>query len=161
MQLWLNEGFASICGSLFAPAMLLPDTRAREAFIISEVWGALAADSRRTSHPIEVPIKDPTNVVDIFDAITYKKGASVLAMIAGWVRVHLSLVVCLHSALPRPHSVGFLFVRRLARRRSSRALVTTFANMPLKMPRRLISGKQSARRQARTWQRSLKTGRRR
>lgn len=85
-QLWLNEGFASICGSLFAPAMLLPGTRAREAFIASEVWGALAADSRRTSHPIEVPIEDPTKVNDIFDAITYKKGASVLAMIAGWVR---------------------------------------------------------------------------
>lgn len=47
---------------------------------------AFTLDSLRTSHPIEVPVKDALEVEQIFDAISYCKGSSVIRMLSA----HLS-----------------------------------------------------------------------
>jgi len=39
-------------------------------------------DSLRSSHPIEVPVKDALDVDQIFDSISYLKGSSVIRMLA-------------------------------------------------------------------------------
>lgn len=38
--------------------------------------------TRRSSHPIEVKISDAQPVSEVFDAISYSKGASVLRMLS-------------------------------------------------------------------------------
>jgi len=44
--------------------------------------GAFQLDSLRTSHPIEVPVRNALEVDQIFDAISYLKGSSVIRMLA-------------------------------------------------------------------------------
>lgn len=46
---------------------------------------ALALDSLRSSHPIEVPVKRADEINQIFDAISYSKGSCVLRMISTYL----------------------------------------------------------------------------
>ena len=43
---------------------------------------ALSLDANKGSHPISVPVDSPAEIAQIFDAITYAKGCSVLRMIS-------------------------------------------------------------------------------
>lgn len=43
---------------------------------------AFTLDSLRSSHPIEVPVKDALEIGQIFDHISYLKGSSVIRMLA-------------------------------------------------------------------------------
>jgi len=78
--LWLNEGFASwmqqhCCAEIF------PEWNMWEQFIIEAQAEALRLDALVSSHPIEVPIKHAEEVEDVFDGISYRKGASVVRLI--------------------------------------------------------------------------------
>lgn len=42
---------------------------------------ALALDALNSSHPIEVPVGHPREIDEIFDDISYSKGASVIRML--------------------------------------------------------------------------------
>lgn len=42
---------------------------------------ALALDALHSSHPIEVPVGHPSEIDEIFDDISYSKGASVIRML--------------------------------------------------------------------------------
>lgn len=48
---------------------------------------AFQLDSLRSSHPIEVPVKDVLEVDQIFDAISYLKGSSVIKMLSSHLGV--------------------------------------------------------------------------
>lgn len=50
-------------------------------FLGSDTAHGLALDALRSSHPIEVPVKDPAEIREIFDDISYAKGASILRML--------------------------------------------------------------------------------
>jgi len=82
-NLWLNEGFASWMASKtterFNPSwgMRLRDALWKET--------ALAEDARRTTHPIQTPVENDTRAMDVFDSITYAKGAAVLRMLEGYL----------------------------------------------------------------------------
>jgi puromycin-sensitive aminopeptidase len=53
-------------------------------FVTSDTMGAaLRLDSLRSSHPIQVPIKHAEEVEQVFDAISYCKGSSVVRMAEG------------------------------------------------------------------------------
>ena len=52
-----------------------------EQFTIGAMSTAMSLDALETSHPIEVPIKHAEEVEQVFDAISYQKGASVVRMI--------------------------------------------------------------------------------
>jgi len=41
----------------------------------------MGLDALQNSHPVEVPLKDPSEISQVFDKITYCKGASVLHML--------------------------------------------------------------------------------
>ncbi|CAG8660596.1 21427_t:CDS:10 [Cetraspora pellucida] len=45
----------------------------------------LQLDALRSSHPIEVPVNDPSEIHQIFDAISYYKGASVIRMLSNYI----------------------------------------------------------------------------
>jgi aminopeptidase N len=82
-NLWLNEGFASWMASKaterFNPrwGMRLRDALWKES--------ALSEDARRTTHPIQTPVENDTRAMDVFDSITYAKGAAVLRMLEGYL----------------------------------------------------------------------------
>ncbi len=79
-DLWLNEGFASWTEN-YATDRLFPDWNMWEQFTIDAQNAALNLDSLRTSHPIQVPIGHAEEVEQVFDAISYCKGASVVRML--------------------------------------------------------------------------------
>lgn len=84
-NLWLNEAFATLMGELVIPDRIWPEWKVRAEFLNSHLTSALALDSQRSSHPIEVDCPDANQINQIFDSISYSKGASVLRMIAAVV----------------------------------------------------------------------------
>ncbi|XP_063900761.1 puromycin-sensitive aminopeptidase-like [Zophobas morio] len=80
-DLWLNEGFATWVGNL-AVDFLYKEWDAWPQFVQEYTSSALQLDSLRSSHPIEVEVRRSSEVNEIFDAISYCKGASVIRMLA-------------------------------------------------------------------------------
>jgi len=78
-DLWLNEGFASWCEN-YAMHKQHPEWRVWDQFIGKSLESALSLDAQRSSHPIQVPIKHAEEVEQIFDAISYLKGSSIVRM---------------------------------------------------------------------------------
>ncbi|KAL8921139.1 MAG: hypothetical protein Q9208_005892 [Pyrenodesmia sp. 3 TL-2023] len=85
-ELWLNEGFATWVGWL-AIDHLYPDFQVWCQFVTEAVQTAQQLDSLRGSHPIEVPVKDALEIDQIFDAISYLKGSSVIRMLSNHLGV--------------------------------------------------------------------------
>jgi aminopeptidase N len=80
-ELWLNEGFATWVGWL-ATDHIHPDWHVWPQFVSDGMQTAFTLDSLRSSHPIEVPVKDGLDVDQVFDHISYFKGSSVIRMLA-------------------------------------------------------------------------------
>ena len=80
-ELWLNEGFATWVGWL-AVDHLHPDWNVWGQWVTDGMQMAFQLDSLRTSHPIEVPVRNALEVDQIFDHISYLKGSSVIRMLA-------------------------------------------------------------------------------
>ncbi len=79
-DLWLNESFASWMATK-AVDRLYPEWEMWTQFIVDDVNAGLSLDGLRNSHPIEVPVHNPSEIRELFDAISYSKGASVLRML--------------------------------------------------------------------------------
>jgi puromycin-sensitive aminopeptidase len=79
-DLWLNESFASWMGTK-AVDWLFPDWAMWTQFVNMDTNRALSLDGLKNSHPIEQEVKDPAEIGQLFDAISYSKGASVLRML--------------------------------------------------------------------------------
>ena len=62
--------------------MLFFEWEYREEFTQGDMGAALNLDALKSSHPIEVPILDAHNIDEVFDDITYRKGASIIRMLA-------------------------------------------------------------------------------
>jgi len=83
-HLWLNEGFATWM-SFYSRDQLYPEWRIWTQFIAQDFLMALGLDSLRSTHPIEVEVHHPREIREIFDLISYRKGASVIRMIADYL----------------------------------------------------------------------------
>uniref|UniRef100_A0A8D9EPL0 Aminopeptidase n=1 Tax=Cacopsylla melanoneura TaxID=428564 RepID=A0A8D9EPL0_9HEMI len=82
-DMWLNEGFATYMESLAADSYVKAKdewTVLREDLITS-ARALYPEDALSTSHPIQVTINDPTEIDDLFDYITYKKGSYLIHMV--------------------------------------------------------------------------------
>ncbi|RWS03629.1 Puromycin-sensitive aminopeptidase-like protein [Dinothrombium tinctorium] len=79
-HLWLNEGFASFIEYLCV-ANLFSEYDIWTQCVTDAYLPALHMDSLHNSHPIEVPVGHPSEIAEIFDAISYNKGASVIRML--------------------------------------------------------------------------------
>lgn len=85
-ELWLNEGFATWVG-WYAVDHLHPDWDVWGQFVTESMQTAFQLDSLRSSHPIEVPVRDALEIGQIFDHISYLKGSSVIRMLAAHLGV--------------------------------------------------------------------------
>ncbi len=83
-HLWLNEGFASYIPYLVVEE-LFPKWNIWERFTNDTQGIALRLDSLNTTHPIEVTVHHPDEIGEIFDAVSYSKGASVIRMLADYI----------------------------------------------------------------------------
>ncbi len=83
-HLWLNEGFASWIEYL-AVDHLFPEWQIWTQFVYSDLSRALDLDGLESTHPIEVEVKDPNEISEIFDAISYSKGSSIIRMLAAFL----------------------------------------------------------------------------
>ncbi|CAI6095111.1 unnamed protein product [Clonostachys chloroleuca] len=79
--LWLKEGFATWM-SWYSANVFYPEWKVWHSYVVNDLQSALNLDSLRSSHPIEVPLKRASEINQIFDAISYQKGSSVLRMIS-------------------------------------------------------------------------------
>ncbi|KAK3096131.1 hypothetical protein FSP39_023548 [Pinctada imbricata] len=83
-HLWLNEGFASWIEYLCVDHCF-PEFDIWTQFVNADLGRALELDALHNSHPIEVPVGHPDEVDEIFDAISYSKGASVIRMLHDYI----------------------------------------------------------------------------
>ncbi|XP_020706338.2 endoplasmic reticulum aminopeptidase 2-like isoform X4 [Athalia rosae] len=79
-DLWLNEGAASFFEHKGVDHVA-PEWGMMNQFILDKTQSALDLDALASSHPISVPVKDPSEIEAIFDTISYNKGASILYML--------------------------------------------------------------------------------
>ncbi|XP_031283763.1 aminopeptidase M1 [Pistacia vera] len=82
-HLWLNEGFATWV-SYLATDSLFPEWKIWTQFLDESTEG-LRLDGLAESHPIEVDINHAREIDEIFDAISYRKGASVIRMLQSYL----------------------------------------------------------------------------
>ena len=83
-DIWLNESFATFVSYRLVDR-LYPAWDLMGEFLSLETGGALFLDDLREAHPIRVPLPDPKLIPEIFDAISYGKGASLLRMMEGYL----------------------------------------------------------------------------
>ena len=79
-DLWLNESFASWMGDK-AVDYLHPEWEMWTQFLTNDTTSALNLDGLRNSHPIEQEVNNPAEIGQLFDAISYSKGGSILRML--------------------------------------------------------------------------------
>lgn len=83
-DLWLNEGFASWM-EVKAVDYLFPEWRMWELFQAEDMTEAFDLDGMEESHPVQVDVRDPHEINEIFDAISYTKGGSLIRMLEGYL----------------------------------------------------------------------------
>ncbi|XP_013014240.1 aminopeptidase N [Cavia porcellus] len=86
-DLWLNEGFASYVEYLGAD-YAEPTWNLKDLIVINEVYRVMAVDALASSHPLTSPageINTPAQISEVFDTISYSKGASVIRMLSDFL----------------------------------------------------------------------------
>jgi len=79
-DLWLNESFATYI-AFKAVDKLYPEWNIMADFIKSEMVEPMETDALNNTHPIYVNVKNPNEIDQIFDEISYGKGGNILRMI--------------------------------------------------------------------------------
>ncbi|KAF9563263.1 hypothetical protein EC968_004960 [Mortierella alpina] len=82
-DLWLFEGFATHLAYIVVDE-LFPGWDIWSEFV-KRIQEVLKHDALRTSHPVEVEVANPSEITQIFDEVSYMKGASVLRMLNAWL----------------------------------------------------------------------------
>lgn len=83
-HLWLNEGFASYIEYL-AVDELFPEWDIWTQFAFADLGAGLRLDALKHTHPIEIDVHHPNEIGEIFDEVSYSKGASIIRMLAGYI----------------------------------------------------------------------------
>ncbi len=83
-DMWLNESFATYMENK-SLNRLYPEWKEMEKYYNDTISGAFAADSLRNTHPIRVKVDTVEEIEELFDAIGYNKGGSVLFMLENYV----------------------------------------------------------------------------
>jgi len=83
-DLWLNESFATFM-SYKAIENMYPEWDHWNDFVLGETSPALLMDSLSSTHPIHIDVKTENDIEQIFDDISYGKGASILRMLESYM----------------------------------------------------------------------------
>uniref|UniRef100_U3FZS8 Aminopeptidase n=4 Tax=Micrurus TaxID=8634 RepID=U3FZS8_MICFL len=83
-DLWLNEGFASYVEYLGADEAE-SSWNIKDLIVPNDVYRVMAIDALASSHPLSSPadeVNTPAQISEVFDAISYSKGAAVIRMLS-------------------------------------------------------------------------------
>ncbi|XP_013408526.1 uncharacterized protein LOC106172388 isoform X2 [Lingula anatina] len=83
-DIWLNEGFASYVEYLGVD-YIEPTWKMMEQFLVEDLEYVFKLDGLASSHPIYVPVGHPDEINEIFDRISYSKGASIIRMMSSFL----------------------------------------------------------------------------
>ncbi|XP_037787462.1 aminopeptidase N-like [Penaeus monodon] len=83
-DLWLNEGFATYI-SFLGVDHAEPTWKVLETSIIQGIHGVFSLDSLESSHKISVSVNHPDEIAEVFDGISYQKGASIIRMMTHYL----------------------------------------------------------------------------
>ncbi|XP_037538583.1 alanyl (membrane) aminopeptidase a [Nematolebias whitei] len=86
-DLWLKEGFSSYM-SYLAVDHAEPTFQIKDTLIMNDLHTAFEEDALTSSHPLSAPmdqVQTQSQIYEMFDAITYCKGAIVLRMLVDFV----------------------------------------------------------------------------
>ncbi|XP_010947842.2 endoplasmic reticulum aminopeptidase 2 isoform X1 [Camelus bactrianus] len=78
-DIWLNEGFATYM-ELISVNATYPELQFDDDFM-NTCFEVIKKDSLNSSHPISNQAETPTQIQEMFDAVSYKKGACILNML--------------------------------------------------------------------------------
>ncbi|XP_038145940.1 endoplasmic reticulum aminopeptidase 2 isoform X2 [Cyprinodon tularosa] len=78
-DIWLNEGFARYMEYISVEATY-PDLKVEE-YLLHTCFAAVGLDSLNSSRPISSPAESTTQIEEMFDTVSYDKGACVLHML--------------------------------------------------------------------------------
>ncbi|KAF7701086.1 endoplasmic reticulum aminopeptidase 1 isoform X1 [Silurus meridionalis] len=78
-DLWLNEGFAKFM-EFVSTNITYPELQVNDYFL-EKCFTAMGVDSLSSSHPISTPVENPAEIREMFDDVSYQKGACVLNML--------------------------------------------------------------------------------
>ena len=83
-DLWLNEAFATWHSTKLVDQWK-PEWNVWDDFIVQDRAAGMKADALASTHPIYTEVKNPHEATQNFDVITYRKGASILRMVEGYL----------------------------------------------------------------------------
>ncbi|XP_069483770.1 endoplasmic reticulum aminopeptidase 1 [Ambystoma mexicanum] len=82
-DLWLNEGFAKFM-EFVSVTITHPDLQAEDTFL-SKCFDAMEVDALLSSHPVSTPVENPAQIKEMFDDVSYDKGACILNMLRDYM----------------------------------------------------------------------------
>lgn len=83
-DLWLKEGFANFIEYKGVDAVH-KEWHIMDHFVIDQLHGVMELDASLASHPIVKVVESPDQIAELFDSITYSKGASIVRMLEDFV----------------------------------------------------------------------------
>ncbi|XP_042304259.1 leucyl-cystinyl aminopeptidase [Sceloporus undulatus] len=83
-DLWLNEGFATFMEN-FAMKEIFPDIYNDDSFL-NQRFKTMEKDAMNSSHSISLAVKTSEEIEEMFDAVSYIKGASLLMMLKNFLQ---------------------------------------------------------------------------
>ncbi|XP_040898732.1 endoplasmic reticulum aminopeptidase 1b isoform X1 [Toxotes jaculatrix] len=78
-DLWLNEGFAKFM-EFISLDITYPELQVDD-FFLGKCFEAMEVDSLSSSHPVSTPVENPMQIQEMFDDVSYDKGACILNML--------------------------------------------------------------------------------
>ncbi|XP_037009732.2 endoplasmic reticulum aminopeptidase 1 [Artibeus jamaicensis] len=82
-DLWLNEGFAKFM-EFVSVRVTHPELRVEDYFF-GKCFDAMEVDALNSSHPVSTPVENPAQIREMFDEVSYEKGACILNMLRDYL----------------------------------------------------------------------------
>ncbi|KAJ1208527.1 hypothetical protein NDU88_003911 [Pleurodeles waltl] len=82
-DLWLNEGFAKFM-EYVSVNITHPDLQVEDKFLF-KCFEAMEVDALNSSHPVSADVENPAQILEMFDDVSYDKGACILNMLRDYM----------------------------------------------------------------------------
>ncbi|XP_076995203.1 endoplasmic reticulum aminopeptidase 1 [Tamandua tetradactyla] len=82
-DLWLNEGFAKFM-EYVSVSVTHPELKVEEYFF-GKCFNAMEVDALNSSHPVSTSVENPAQIQEMFDEVSYEKGACILNMLRDYL----------------------------------------------------------------------------
>ncbi|MEE6458833.1 hypothetical protein FKM82_000444 [Ascaphus truei] len=82
-DLWLNEGFAKFM-EYISVNITYPELQVEDYFL-DKCFDAMKVDSLNSSHAVSTPVENPAEIQEMFDEVSYDKGACILNMLRNYM----------------------------------------------------------------------------